>query len=132
LAAHLGRTDRVQMLRELPASEFRRWKILEGIEPFGVYGEWLRTGLMLSLVANIHRKPGTFAYSAEDFMPETMRAKKVGPAQSPEQIYNLMMLLKAHQDAWLAKKKGIMQKGAAPNGGSDTGARSLREETTSP
>lgn len=113
------------MLREMPASEFRRWQILEGIEPFGVYGEWLRTGLLISLIANIHRKPGTFAYSAEDFMPETMRAKKVGPSQSPEQIYKLMMLLKEHQDAWLAKKKGMIVKGAGANGGDDTGARAV-------
>jgi hypothetical protein len=120
------------MLRELPASELRRWKILEGLEPFGVYGEWLRTGLVLSMLANIHRKPGTFAYSAEDFMPETMRAKKVGPAQSPEHMFKLMMLLKAHQDAWLAKRKAMTQKGAGANGGDDTGARTIREETTSP
>jgi len=116
------------MLREMPASEFRRWSILEQLEPFGSYGEWLRTGLTIALLANIHRKPGTFAYTAEDFMPVTMRAKKVGPAQSPEQIFKLMMLLKAHQDAWLAKRKALMEKKPKqepPENGDNTGARSV-------
>lgn len=115
------------MLREMPASEFRRWAILESLEPFGTFGEWLRTGLQLALTANIHRKPGTFAYSAEDFMPETMRAKKVGPAQSPEHIFKLMMLVKAHQDAWLAKRKAMRERGA--NAGDDSGASTVRKET---
>lgn len=111
------------MMKTMPASEFRRWAILEHIQPFGEYGEWLRTGLLVSLIANVHRKPATWPFSPEDFIPETLRTRKGGGAKmEPKQIFAMMMLLKEHQDAYLARLKKKKKTGKGETDGNDSGA----------
>lgn len=111
-------------MRCLSSSEFRRWAIVERVEGFGEYARALQTGLQLSLLANINRKEGTAAYSAEDFMPVTMRTRRESPSQTPEQMQQIMFLLKAHQDAFLerqAAERRQLEETAGANGTSDTG-----------
>lgn len=108
----------------LSSSEFRKWAIVEKVEGFGEYARALQTGLILSLTANIHRKEGTTAYSAEDFMPVTMRTRRSSPEQTPEQMQQIMFLLKAHQDAFLerqAAERKQLEEIAGADGRSDTG-----------
>lgn len=46
------------------------------ISPFGDERADLRTGILASLTANIHRKKGAAAFTPADFMPFLERAKK--------------------------------------------------------
>lgn len=87
--------------------------ILETIEPFGERGAWTRSGILSALFANANRGKHTPAFKSEDFMPETMKGE-TNKAQTPEQMYRLMMLLKERQDAYLERKK---REEAERNGG---------------
>ena len=42
------------------------------VEPFGWYAEWLRTGTVSSVIANVHRVKGK-TYKPNDFMPKEHR-----------------------------------------------------------
>lgn len=99
---------RERLLAEMPSSEFQRWALLEQIEPFGSYAGALNHASLMSLLCNVYRKEGTPAYSQDDFMPITFQRKKsTEPAMSPKKIHALMMMMKAHQDAYLARMRKL-------------------------
>lgn len=100
----------------MPSSEFRQWAVAEKLEPFGEYGHWLRHGLQMALIAGMMRKDGAKGPSPEDFIPETMRSnfdnaivEKKGidssGRQDPKHIFAVMMMVKAHQDAVIARQR---------------------------
>ena len=50
--------------------EFRDWQIYYQIEPWGEERADLRTGILASLIANIHRRKGSARLLPRDFMPD--------------------------------------------------------------
>lgn len=55
----------------MPYSEFMECWAYENLEPFGEKGDYLRTGILASLLANIHRDPKKKRdpFIPEDFIP---------------------------------------------------------------
>lgn len=78
---------------------------LEKIEPFGERGAWLRSALTTCILANAHRSKETPAFKLEDFLPENLYGEEEKPAQTPDQMFQIFMLLKAHQDAILDRQR---------------------------
>jgi hypothetical protein len=71
------------------------------MEPFGQ--DWLRTGVVSSVMANAFRKKGSSVMKPTDFMPTADREKK--QKQSiPEQAHAIRRILE-----W-AKRKGLTKK----------------------
>lgn len=60
----------------MTVEEFQKWLMLEQLEPFGEYGEWLRTGLVAATMANINRGKNQAAFTPQDFMPEAFHPRK--------------------------------------------------------
>ena len=68
LAIALGKT--VQELEQsLSSSEFTEWMAYFSLQPFGHYREDLRTGILASLIANIHKDKSRANFKPRDFMP---------------------------------------------------------------
>lgn len=79
----------------MPASEFFEWEALEKIEPFGEAAAWLRSATLTCIIANVHRRENTTAFTVDDFLP-TVEAPK---AQTPNQMFAFLMMIKDRQNA---------------------------------
>ncbi len=88
-------------MQRLSATEFRRWQLLEHIEPFGERGDYLRTAMVISALANIHRREGQDPFSPMDFMPRF----EPEPEQTPEQMAHRMGLVMTQANAIEERKK---------------------------
>lgn len=63
----------------MPASEFLEWMEYERVEPFGSWRDNYHAALSASILANVHRKPGTPPVPLSDFFytdPETSAEKQ--------------------------------------------------------
>lgn len=58
-----------QLERTLSAAELAEWEAFNEIEPIGDDRADLRTGILASLWANMHRRKGSPAFKPTDFMP---------------------------------------------------------------
>lgn len=85
------------MMAHVPTSEFYEWMILEKIEPFGEYGDYLRAGIIASTIANVNRGKDTKAFKPQDFMPKFEAEKQ----QGPQDFLAALMALKKGQDSIL-------------------------------
>lgn len=66
------------MLREMPASEYNRWKAIERMHgPLGPLRDDILTGLVLNLLANVNRDPKKKAYPLDDFVPKWEQARNL-------------------------------------------------------
>ena len=64
----LGRT--VSEIEDaMTAQEFGEWMAFYSMHPFGPAGDWFRSGVIASTIANVNRAANTEAYKPEDFMP---------------------------------------------------------------
>ena len=73
-----------ELLGRMSARELSEWMAYAQIEPFGEKRADLRSGIVASTMANIHRgkrKP----FKAEDFMPEFERQEK-----APEEMQAML------------------------------------------
>lgn len=61
------------MLRAMSARQFEEWAAFYSQEPWGEFRADLRTGIVASTIANIHRKPRAPAFTPIDFMPYAER-----------------------------------------------------------
>ncbi len=91
---------RDELLDRMTVEEFHTWYILEKLEPFGEYGEWMRTGVLASTMANIHRGKDQSAFAPLDFMPEAFRPPK--KVETPQTMKEKWMAIMTVQNA-LAK-----------------------------
>jgi hypothetical protein len=94
---------RDELRDRITVEEFQQWFILERIEPFGEYGEWMRAGVIASTMANIHRGKDTPAFAPTDFMPETFRPKKV---ETPRTMKEKWMAIMTAQNTIVQKLGG--------------------------
>lgn len=70
------------------------WIAYAEVEPFGDRLDWLRTGVLASLWANMNRKKGTPAFKPEDFMPDSPEKRIVKKRkQTPAEMKALFMPL---------------------------------------
>lgn len=67
---------REELLDRMTIEEFHMWIMLEHLEPYGEYGEWLRSGLVCATMANINRGKNQRAFTPQDFMPEAFSPRK--------------------------------------------------------
>ena len=81
------------------------WIAYYGIEPFGERAEWLRTGVLASVIANTHRSKSSKLFTPEDFMPR-FEEKKVVPKQSVDEQRAALTQIYDY-----AKKHGLTKKG---------------------
>lgn len=60
------------MRARLSPRQIQELLVLEQIEPFGERAQYLRTGILCSVLANIHRDPKqkSSPYKPEDFIPK--------------------------------------------------------------
>jgi hypothetical protein len=58
------------MLSEMGANHFWEWVAFAKLEPFTEERADLRTGIIASTIANIHRGKRRKAYKPKDFMPQ--------------------------------------------------------------
>jgi len=114
---------RDEMMSRMSSEEFYHWMVLEKIEPFGEFGDWLRTGIVSSIIANVNRGKDRKAFKPEDFMPKFEADKP----QGPEEFYAALMALKTSQDAFLKSKAKREQARADANRN-----RELRSKTKGP
>lgn len=71
----------------MSAREFDEWAIFYAEEPFGELRADLRTGIIASILTNVHRRRGSKPTSPGDFVLKTKRA-----AQDDETAKNLSFL----------------------------------------
>lgn len=71
------------------------------IEPFGQYPEYLRTGIVAAVIANVHQGKRGRRFKAEDFMPKEPEA-----GGSPKQSVAEMKTAISQIASW-AKKEGL-------------------------
>lgn len=77
-----------QVLSRFTASEWMREQRLFLKAPFGVYGEWYRWALQMSLMANANRDPKkrARAFEINDFLPDMY--KRTAVQQSNNQAFD--------------------------------------------
>ena len=56
--------------------EVADWMSYYQLEPFGYKADWLRTGVVAAMTANVNRKKGTKPAMPEDFIPKRKVLKK--------------------------------------------------------
>lgn len=91
---------RAELVARMSPDEFLEWMVLERLEPFGEMADYLRTGLLASVLANIHRSADTPPFDPTYFFPSIF--EKEEKPQTPEQIYDFMKMLQAA----MSKKAG--------------------------
>jgi hypothetical protein len=89
------------MLDSIPASVLDDWRAYASIEPFGALADFWRSGMIASVLANIHRQRGASPARPADFMPESIVAG-AQPAKTAEQLY------------WEFKNWALLNKDAQP------------------
>ena len=72
----MGRLDVEEMLDELSWEQFCGWVACYESDPWGEERSDLRNGMLMSLYANAHRKPGTRPFKATDFTLKFDRPKR--------------------------------------------------------
>ncbi len=83
----------------MSASEYRRWEIFEGIEPFGERGMYYRNALLCMTIAGSHG----VKTKLEDFMPDTFKGEP--EVQTPEQMRAMMDILMNQQNQWVKEQE---------------------------
>lgn len=78
--------------------------VLESIEPFGERGNYFRTGILASVIANVHRdkKKRPRPYDPSDFMPDLREQRG---RQSQSEIHAKFAAIKESIDRRVAGKK---------------------------
>ncbi len=64
------------LLKDLNSLEIAEWIAYYNIEPFGYTMDWLRTGVVASMIANVNRKKGTKPAMPEDFVPNKRKKRQ--------------------------------------------------------
>jgi hypothetical protein len=99
LALSLGLSNK-RAQEELSPDEFNSWCAYYQIQPFGEQRQDFRFGMMLSMMANIHRQKGGKSYRPFDFMPWADR-----PQMTSDQMHrNLAQFAKMHNARMKAKR----------------------------
>lgn len=88
----------------MPVQEYNRWMIIEQEEPFGEYGEWLRTGMVIASLANIHRGKDQAMFMPLDFMPMTFKPEV--KKQSSKDIKQIFLAIMEYQNKLVEQKGG--------------------------
>lgn len=57
-----------ELLTRMDSKEISEWMAYYRLEPFGEERADLRSGIIASILANVHRKKGAAAFGPEDFM----------------------------------------------------------------
>ena len=76
-----------ELLRKMSASELHEWRVYSGIDPFGEERADLRSGIVASTIASVHRKKGSRRPTPQDFMP------KFGDAEQPKQSVQVQRVI---------------------------------------
>lgn len=88
---------RAELMSRISDAEFYEWMVLEQIEPFGEFAEWVRNGRLLALLSNIYRSKDDPPYKLYEFLPPVM-GEEMAPKQSPEHLFKAFQLLMAAQN----------------------------------
>lgn len=88
------------MMDAMPSSEYKHWQEMERIEPFGEAGEYFRYSIIVAALTG--KEP-------QQFLPETLKTE-VTPEMKAARMRDVMMLLKAKQDAYLKGKSEVILK----------------------
>jgi hypothetical protein len=86
---------RGEMMLRMSATEFMEWRALENIEPYGLVAEYLRNGLLMSMIGNMFKGKDTPAYTALDFMPQFEEPVR----KTPEQMNLILTMIQQMQAA---------------------------------
>lgn len=73
------------MLTELSSWQIAEWMAYYNLEPFGEQVEWLRSGAICSVIANVNRGQKGKVFTPEDFMPPKEEHNKHPRKQTVEQ-----------------------------------------------
>ena len=92
------------LMTRMSFNEFMEWMALERVEPFGERAAYLRTGLIVSTMANIHRDDKTPAYRPSDFMPDFDDDDT--PRKTPQQINDILTVIQKMQAQKAARQNG--------------------------
>lgn len=112
------------LLRYLSAQQLQEWKIYFGLEPFGEYAAYLRSGIIAAAIfnANPFRQKGSKVFSPEDFMPKEPGSVKPKSQSIEEQKAVLKGIFS------YAKKKKLAKTETKPETGTERKAK-LGEKT---
>lgn len=105
----------------MPYPDFVEMGLYEQIEPFGEWGDYYRTGIVASLLANIHRDPKkrNKPFAPSDFMPSYEAARPLpGELSAAEKLSEAMkdMMTANPQSIRVKKKKRDMSELLKTNG----------------
>jgi len=73
------------MLKNMTSLQVLEWRAYYLIEPFGEKPKFLRTGIIASVIANVHRSKKDRTFAPEDFMPQEPRLETGSEVQSTEE-----------------------------------------------
>jgi hypothetical protein len=79
------------LLACLTSRQISEWIAFSELEPFGEQIDWLRTGVLASLIANVNRQKGAKPFKPTDFMPE--EPKLISQSESTETMKSKILEL---------------------------------------
>lgn len=86
----------------MPLDQFYEWFLRYQIEPFGDKRGDIQAATIAVTLANIHRDPKHPSLELTDFMPDFYRKPK--EPQTAKQQYDMMLLIQAQQNAYVAAR----------------------------
>lgn len=91
MALALGFAHPDHMLAQLTSAQIAEWSAYYSIEPFGTRVDWMRSGLIGSILVNINRKKGAQPVRPIDLVPRIPEAEETVKKQTPEQHKSAVM-----------------------------------------
>jgi len=104
LALALGFPHPDHMLAVLTSKQITEWIEYHAIEPWGEPAAWYRSGILASLIANIHRAKNAPPFTPADFMPKNPERTKP-KKQSPEEMKTALLQIAAANKGQKKRKR---------------------------
>ena len=81
---------RAELLGRISSAELTEWMVYYQLEPFGQETQYIGSAITSAILANVNRKKGDKAHSADEFMPKFEKEEK-----TPEQMLSFAAMITA-------------------------------------
>ena len=88
-------------MKEIDSQDITEYKAYYQIEPFGVEQDYIQSGIISSVIANVNKGKGSSPFKPSDFVPSSFKAK-ISKKQKTEDIKFIF-----EQMATKKSKKGL-------------------------
>lgn len=73
------------LLKKIDSQDITEYKAYYQIEPFGVEQDYIQSGIISSVIANVNKGKNSPSFKPSDFIPPSFKAK-LQKKQSPDEI----------------------------------------------